>query len=243
MSKMLVFVLYFVNNNKKGLVEMKTTTVHKSKIFELNDYTFKVLKKSTNQKLGKKVTKGIFDNHYIFTLTLTERETCPKDCFHWETCYGNNMWRAHRISHKNQNLLQKRIQDDIIALNGKKALIRLHVLGDFFNVDYVKFWKFMLLMFPNIAIFGYTANNTKSKIKLSREIATEIKKLTARFKERFAIRFSNDNEDLFSANSYDVEKPQKGISIVCPEQEGKTETCGTCGFCWTGKQRVLFKTH
>ena len=34
-----------------------------------------------------------------------------------------------------------------------------------------------------------------------------------------------------------------GISIVCPAQEGKTETCGTCGFCWTGKQRVLFKTH
>ena len=222
---------------------MKTTTVHTSKIFELPEYKFNVLKKSTNQKLGKKVSKGIFSDYHIFTLTLTERETCPSDCFHWNDCYGNNMWRAHRISHKDQNLLQKYIVRDLTNLKGKKVLIRLHVLGDFFNVNYVKFWKFMLLLFPNIAVYGYTATNINSKIKLSKDIATEIKKLTARFKERFAIRFSNDENDLFSANSFDNEKPQKGISIVCPEQEGKTATCGTCGFCWTSDKRVLFKTH
>ena len=131
---------------------------------------------------------------------------------------------------------------DLTNLKGKKVLIRLHVLGDFFNVNYVKFWKFVVNVSKRFT-FGYTATNVNSKLKQSREIATEIKKLTARFKERFAIRFSNDENDLFSANSFENEKPQKGISIVCPEQEGKTATCGTCGFCWTSGKRVLFKTH
>ena len=222
---------------------MLTTTKYPNKIYKLPEYEFKVIKKSTNPKLGKKVTKGIHADSEMFTLTLTERETCPSDCFHWDDCYGNNMMFAHRIDHSNQNVLQKYIVRDLTNLKGKKVLIRLHVLGDFFNVNYVKFWKFMLLMFPNVSVFGYTATNVNSKIKQSREIATEIKKLTARFKERFAIRFSNDENDLFSANSFDNEKPQKGISIVCPEQEGKTATCGTCGFCWTSGKRVLFKTH
>jgi len=120
----------------------------------------------------------------------------------------------------------------------------LHILGDFFSVSYVMFWDMILKDFPNIAIYGYTANNINSKYKDSRSIASVIAFLTSIHQERFAIRFSNDLKNLFSANSFDVVKPKKGESILCPVQEDKTPNCGSCGLCWESTNRqIIFKTH
>ena len=170
------------------------------------------------------------------------KEGLIDDCIHWGDCYGNNMPFAHRISHENQNLLQKRIYNELLNSTNQLLLIRLHVLGDFFNVKYVKFWSIMLNTFKNIAIYGYTANNINSKIELSRDIAKEIIKLN--YSKHSHIRFSNDLNNPFSANSYDIVKPVKGESILCPVQENKTANCGTCGLCWNQKtQSIIFKTH
>ena len=100
----------------------------------------------------------------------------------------------------------------------------------------------MLNTFNNIALYGYTANNINSSIPLSRAIAKEIIKLNNN--EHCHIRFSNDLNNPFSANSYDIVKPVKGESILCPVQENKTANCGTCGLCWNQKtQSIIFKTH
>ena len=223
---------------------MLETTIYKKNIHNLDNYIYKVLKPSTNKKLGKKILKGQFKDYKFYTLTLTERATCPTDCFHWSTCYGNNMPFAHRMDASNEKLLTSRIYEDIKALNGKKAMIRLHILGDFFSVSYVMFWDMILKDFPNIAIYGYTANNIKSKLEKSRSIASTISVLHSLHKERFSIRFSNDLENPFSANSFDVVKPVKGKSILCPVQENKTPDCGACGLCWNSPDKqIIFITH
>ena len=221
---------------------MLTTTIYKKNIHDLDEYKFKIIKDSKNIKLGKKVIKGMYNNYKLKTVTLIERKTCPADCVHWDDCYGNNMPFAHRIDHKDQNLLQKRIYNELLNSTNQLLLIRLHVLGDFFNVKYVKFWSIMLNTFKNIAIYGYTANNINSKIELSRDIAKEIIKLN--YSKHSHIRFSNDLTNSFSANSYDIVKPIKGESILCPVQENKPANCGTCGLCWNQKeQQIIFKTH
>ena len=221
---------------------MLTTTIYKKNIHDLDEYKFKIIKDSKNIKLGKKVIKGMYNNYKLKTVTLIERKTCPADCVHWDDCYGNNMPFAHRIDHKDQNLLQKRIYNELLNSTNQLLLIRLHVLGDFFNVKYVKFWSIMLNTFKNIALYGYTANNINSKIELSRDIAKEIIKLN--YNKHSHIRFSNDLNNPFSANSYDIVKPVKGKSILCPVQENKTANCGTCGLCWNQKnQSIIFKTH
>ena len=149
---------------------------------------------------------------------------------------------AHRISSKNVQLLEQRIYNDLLNSSNQLLLIRLHILGDFFSVKYVKFWRKMLKTFNNIALYGYTANNIKSIYSESRAIAKEIIKLNEN--EHCHIRFSNDLTNKFSANSYDIVKPVKGVSIVCPVQEDKTANCGTCGLCWNQKdQQIIFKTH
>jgi len=223
---------------------MLETTRYKKNIHKLDNYQFKVLKKSTNKKLGKKILKGQFKGYKFHTLTLVERESCPKDCFHWKDCFGNNMPFAHRFSSEDELLLTTRIHQDIKDLKGKFVMIRLHILGDFFNVQYVYFWDLMLTLYPNIAIYGYTANSTSSKLETSRNIAQAILSLRIKHKKRFSVRFSNDLTQEFSANSEELQTPQIHKSIQCPEQIGLTESCGSCALCWEQpKRQVIFKTH
>ena len=66
-----------------------TTLYNGSKltIRDVTNYKFKVLKTSTNIKLGKKVTKGKLKGMKMYTLTLIERETCTDECEHYKDCF------------------------------------------------------------------------------------------------------------------------------------------------------------
>ena len=134
-----------------------TTVFMNSKLTNLDPAGEKsVLKPSTNAKLGRKVEKGAWKGARFLTLTLTERETCPRSCPHWNDCYGNNMHLAKRIS---TDGLMEKIESDLEALNPKNEyVVRLHVLGDFYSVEYVEFWNRMLEKFENVRVYGYTAH-------------------------------------------------------------------------------------
>ena len=225
-------------------------TIYKKSIKNLSDYKYNVIKPSKNKKLGSNksaiVKKGSFKDYRMYTLTLEERATCPKTCFHWSTCFGNNMPFAHRISHFNQPLLEQKIDSDLSLYCSKQygVLLRTHVLGDFFNIRYVLFWESMLEKYPNLALYGYTAYLPEDSNKHYSEIGLEIKRLVKKFGNRFAIRFSNSFKESFSANSTDIMKAVKGESIVCPEQTKLTDNCTTCALCWDcPSKKILFITH
>ena len=212
-------------------------TIYTNNVYDSISHNGKLLKISHNKKLGKeKIVKGRHKGKYIYSLSLEERKTCPTSCFHWKTCYGNNMPFAHRFT-ANENLLIK-LQEEIKLLSEKHKegiLIRLHVVGDFYSVKYVKFWKKMLFKYSNISIFGYTARTPYS------EIGKEIVNLRNKIWDRFSVRFSNSFEKL-SANSQDLLGNKQGI--ICPEQLDKTKNCANCGLCWNNKvDNIIFKTH
>ena len=218
---------------------MLTTTKYPNKIYKLSEYEFKVIKKSTNPKLGKKVTKGIHANSEMFTLTLTERDTCPSDCFHWNDCYGNNMPFAHRFDQEN---IESHLESDIEVLLKKHKngiVIRLHVLGDFFSNDYVEFWQDMLMKHPKLSLFGYTG-----RLK-NQSIGKAIWFLNNRFADRCSIRYSqNESFDAADPTSiYEAEESFDGASFDCPEQKGKVKDCASCGLCWNPSKTVRFLTH
>ena len=220
---------------------MKTSTIYKKSIKDVKNYPYKVLKKSTNKKLLKTVTKGRFKGYEFLTLTLVERETCPEYCYHWEICYGNNMPFAHRFKHGKD--LEERIKKEISELNpNKNYLIRLHILGDFYSIGYVQLWLDLLDQYFNIAIYGYTAVLHNSNIGKIISFGNE-KHLNTN-KKRFNIRFSNQPKLTYSANSFDVQKPKKGTSIICPHQTGQRKGGADCALCWdTEKVSIIFKTH
>ena len=203
-----------------------------------------VLKQSKNKKLSKDklpvIKKGKFKGYVIYTLTLEERATCPRYCYHWDNCYGNNMMFAHRIQHgpELEAALQKEVAELCATYRG--VIIRLHVLGDFYSVEYVNLWDSLLGKHDNLAIWGFTGHSPDSWIGFQ---ILDIRE-RGEYGDRFNIRFSNAPDWQFSANSADLFEPVKNKSVICPEQTGATESCATCTICWAAKDmQVLFQTH
>ena len=139
-------------------IENGVSVFHAHKVKSVLDgmgKTERVIKKSTNIKLGKKVTKGIFKDMPIFTVTLEERATCSDTCLHWWTCYGNNMPFATR--YEANDALTDAMEIELEELNRKHKngfLVRLHVLGDFYSVEYVELWDKWLDQFDNLYVYG-----------------------------------------------------------------------------------------
>lgn len=195
-----------------------------------------------NYKLGAYVKKGIFKDYSIFQLSLEERKTCPSSCQHWNDCYGNTMHRAVRVDHSDFDLLKRRIREQVASLlrpskRHAGLLIRLHTLGDFFSLEYVDFWAQMLHENPRLAIWGYTARPPASKI------GTAIALLHAAHGPRFAVRFSDAPLPLNATRSLASEDAPRGEAIICPEQLGKTQCCGTCALCWNTRRNIAFIDH
>jgi hypothetical protein len=117
-------------------------------------------------------------------------------------------------------------------------VVRLHVLGDFYSVDYVNQWYRWLTLFPALHIFGYTSWQP------STPIGARIAMLAAHRWARFAVRTS-DGPMLERATRTisDAQSPLKEDAIVCPAQTNQTECCGTCGLCWGTQRNIAFLVH
>lgn len=222
---------------------MRISTIYQKSIKDVRDYPYDLLKKPTSKKLGAagtKVLKGSLKGAQVFTLTLTERETCPTSCGHWEDCYGNNMPFAHRFQHGPD--LERRLEAEVTLkaqkarAKGHKILVRLHVLGDFYSVDYVKLWEQLMRENPNLHVWGYTHVTSKD----SRDLWSALFSMRKLFQKRWAVRWSDQPGIQFSANSEEITDQ----GIVCPEQTGQTKACTTCTLCWDSvDKQIIFKTH
>ena len=185
--------------NKTQLAIKNGRTVYTNNVFSSVNNNTNLLKLSSNKKLGKYIVKGRHKNKCLYSLSLEERKTCPTSCFHWKTCYGNNMPFAHRFKVSKNLLVRLHKEIKLLSIKHKEGiLIRLHVVGDFYSVAYVKFWKKMLSLYPNISVFGYTARTPYS------EIGKEIVSLRNKLWDRFSVRLSNNVTHKLTANSEDL---------------------------------------
>lgn len=193
----------------------------------------------SNIKIGRDVRKGALRGYYIYTLSLEERATCPKSCWHWTTCYGNSMPFAKRIMHGPEML--ERLRSEIAGLlrvRGRKGvLIRLHALGDFYSTDYVWFWDRMMRIHPRLSIYGYTAHTPNSAI------GEALALLNSKYGERSMIRYSNSGMESQSTVSISAEADCPPDAFVCPEQTNRTQCCATCAACWSTTKNVAFLDH
>ena len=207
-------------------------TIHPKMVQPVTRYPSRLLKPaSSNDKLGKGsnvISKGHWRGFSMYSLTLEERATCDRSCAQWSNCFGNNMRFAHRVGADDPDLLMLRLNDELEYLSKVHPsgfVVRLHVLGDFFSLDYVDFWADALRAYPALHLFGYT-HRTGS---IGEAIAKHLQN------DRAWIRFSDRGGDM-SANV-------GGEGIVCPEQSGKTASCLTCGLCWTTTKAIAFIEH
>ena len=189
-----------------------------------------------NSKIGGDVRRGWLKGAKIFTLTLEERATCPNYCPLWTTCYGSSMnwsirWRPGAA-------LEAQIEADVKRLTEKHGmiLVRLHILGDFYSVEYVRFWDRLLKEYPGLNVFGFTAHRDQSPIGWA------ICEVRSRDPKRFSIRHSGRSGPWGSITTdlVEIDRPMILDVAMCPEQRdqmngtGKGMHCGDCGLCWAG---------
>ena len=193
-----------------------------------------VIKKSSNAKLGRRISKGRWKGMPLFTVTLEERATCPISCQHWKDCYGNHLHLATRYD-ADENLIP-RIKLELAQLAAKYPngfSIRLHVLGDFYSTEYVAMWADALNTYPNLHVWGYTA-----RIDTGDDISDA---LSAIDNPRWQVRNSGLAGDMGALSEDHPDIP--ATAFVCPQQTAKTKECGTCGACWSTTRSVVFLNH
>lgn len=199
-----------------------------------------VLKSGFNQaKIGAKFHKGKWRGMRIFSVSLEERATCPTTCGLYRGCYGNGMPFAIRFKHG--PALEQQIAVEVAELARKYPrgfVVRLHTLGDFYSVGYVRFWERLLDQWPMLRIFGYSARWDKGD-----PIADELLGLIARRWDRFAVRLSGAPIEVRSTITVDHRRDVPADAILCPAQIGKTESCSTCALCFQTERRIAFVRH
>ena len=215
------------------------------------------------RKIGRRVTKGAWRGMPIFTLTLEERATCPDDCFHYLTCYGNAMPFAKRNRHGRD--LEQRLAIELSALQHKFPdgfVVRLHILGDFYDLAYVSLWRRWLGQFPAMRVWGYTARQFPGPGALeivdpvereSRIMAALIHQTWLDHPDRWLIRFSSARPDQSRPGvawaTTIFREPEGAVvpeGIVCPVERGTASSCAACGLCWAGPaldKVIVFVAH
>jgi hypothetical protein len=210
-------------------------SIFPSRVFD-PDEVQRVLKDGhQSRKIGKFVTKGPRRGWPLFTLTLEERATCPRNCKAWAFCYGNNMQAAERLTAG--PALEEAIWNELLTLQFAHPggfMVRLHVLGDFYSLDYVRFWTRALSAFPALHVFGFTAHDSESPI------GSALYAMATAEWERFAIRFSGRAGPELGSQLIPDHDPR---AIQCPAQTDATDCCGTCGLCWHSRRSIAFRKH
>lgn len=187
-----------------------------------------------NRKLGDVVAKGAFKGYALYGLSLEERATCPADCSVRAFCYGNGTQYARRHRIGDPTVFFDRLEAEIIDLLSERdgLLVRLHVLGDFPNVEYVGFWADALDEHPKLAVYGYTHRRTTAWG--GDDIGDAIQSVKDKYPDRFRIRWSSDVSRADGAVVIDhvPSRPRIDEGLVCPAQTDATACCASCGLCW-----------
>ncbi len=196
-------------------------------------------------KIGASIVKGPWRGLPVYTLTLEERATCPRSCAVWAECYGNAMHlaRRHAPGPELEYLLGAELQALAEAHPGGFA-VRLHMLGDFYSVRYAARWSVWLRWIPELHLFGFTAREDGDPI------GRMVERMNGAHPDRCAIRFSRAAPSGQGWEAVTIwrepEGPRVPEGIVCPQQLGRTTTCGTCGLCWApamGATPIVFMGH
>jgi hypothetical protein len=113
--------------------------------------------------------------------------------------------------------------------------VRLHVLGDFDSLEYVAFWREMLLAYPPLHIFGFTARQPADPI------GRAVIALMEEFDDRVMMRVSGLGAAFMCSEV--VDQPEQATGIICPAELDEKRDCASCGLCWTSDLNITFLRH
>lgn len=182
-----------------------------------------------NAKLGGIVSGGRHAGLEIYSLTLEEGRTCPP-CDLADRCYGGNMNMARRWTD---------VEDAVRRETTSRMLVRLHVLGDFYSLDYARVWGEQIVA----PTFGYTRRRPGESDGIGDYLSSlpwsrhSIRQSWAHAPGRTLVRRRGAVTVARAAEAAEHD------AIVCPEQTGAARNCASCGLCWNTERNIAFLEH
>lgn len=192
-----------------------------------------------SRKFGDRIVKGKWRGFALYSLSLEERKTCPRTCQRWQDCYGGKMPFADRFEAGPALIENLAIELELLSLKHRNGFsVRLHNLGDFYSVAYVRQWLKWLDQFPPLRVFGYTHHKPSSPIGKVLDHASRTQW------NRFAMRFSDSAGSDRRANTiFEIARGRTEAGIVCPAQTGDSDCCASCALCWQSTTNIAFLAH
>jgi len=134
----------------------------------------------------------------------------------------------------NDRRLDATLRSDFVAVivgeirKSKAPAFRLHVIGDFYSVEYVEKWIEIATELTEVAFFGSTRS---WRCEFLSKVMKKFRDLPNVFIK--ASVDATDNLDPFSCGwrVWSVE----GVGLPCPHDYGLVESCAACKRCWTVK--------
>lgn len=224
-------------------------TMYPSRVFDASERNQVLIEGMNNAKTGNQITVGPWAGMRHFNLSLEERATCPRSCAQFDTCFGNGMPMAVRFRHNSALMMSLDGELEWLSIRHPKGFsVRLHILGDFPDLAYLRQWIEWSDTLPELHIWGYTARPADGPI--GREIMAMNRRRPDRWQVRFSVAEDAPYAPLQVATTW--KKPERYAfdpetkSMICPQEIGKTDHCSTCGICWNPKLahvRVRFLGH
>ena len=186
------------------------------------------------------ISKGNSKLGTLPSFSLPVLVTCPgKTPFCERYCYGLKGWfTQEKLKAINDRRLDASLRGDFVAIivreirKTRAPAFRLHVVGDFYSVEYVEKWIEIANELTKVMFFGSTRS---WRCEFLSEAVKEFRDLPNVF-----IKASvdvTDNLDPFSCGwrVWSVE----GVGLPCPHDYGLVENCAACKRCWTVKNLDL----
>lgn len=224
-------------------------TIYPSRVFEPHQRDRVLISGYQNAKIGKQILKGPWRGMPVFLLSLEERATCPRSCAVWRECYGNGQPLAVRFRYSVDLLEAIEGELSMLADRHERFAVRLHVLGDFPDAEYLRHWSLWMRMFCGLHVWGYTAHQRGT------DLGDAIIGFNGTFPGRWVFRTSvapGTSHAPWQATTTWEKPERRGGSyrsaggVVCPAETGGTLACVTCGLCWSqssADQRITFLGH
>lgn len=182
------------------------------------------------------ISRGNLKTGTLPSFSLPVLTTCPgKTPFCERYCYGLKGWfTLEQIKGANDRRLDATLRDDFVDIivheirKSRAPAFRLHVIGDFYSVEYVEKWIEIANRLPKVIFFGSTRS---WRCEFLSEVLKRFRGLPNVYIKASIDLTDNLNPFSCGWRVWSVE----GEGVPCPHDLGLVENCAVCQRCWTVK--------
>ncbi len=193
-----------------------------------------------NDKLGRSI--WTWSMPAVTSCGPAPSEYCEQNCYAIGFRRFPTAVRAHERNHAlagDPSRLRQELSRDLRTLRAG-SIVRLHVAGDFFDVDYARAWLHLVSDFEHLTFFSYTRAWTDAAIC---RVLTQL-----RSRPNISIWASSDWTMRAPPVSWlearvfrSIEDARDAGYTVCPEQLGMKPSCEACQICWRVPRNSRFR--